>query len=169
MLARFKVVSAQELSRVELPRIEEIVKVVIVSGFFNPLHGGHLDMIEAADKLGDKLIVVVNNDVQQRIKKGTVILTEQNRARLINALKYVDEVIIAIDNDSSVIKTLEMIAKKYPEDGLIFANGGDRDSVTAIPESAVCDEYNIQMIFGVGGTGKTDSSTRINQALGYEK
>jgi len=144
-------------------------KIVIVSGFFNPLHGGHLNMIEAASELGDKLIVVVNNDVQQVIKKDKVILTEQNRARLMNAIKHVDEVVIAIDSDPPVIKTLEMIAKKYPDDELIFANGGDRDSVKAIPEGEVCGKYHIKMVFGVGGNEKADSSTRINQALGHKK
>lgn len=145
------------------------MKIVIVSGFFNPLHGGHLDMIEAAARLGDKLIVVVNNDVQQVLKKDKIILLEQNRARLMAALRDVDEVVIAVDQDPPVIKTLEQIAKKYPTDELIFANGGDRDSEKAIPETAICRQYGIQMIFGVGGMEKADSSTRINQALGHKK
>jgi cytidyltransferase-like protein len=145
------------------------MKRIIVSGFFNPLHGGHLDMIEEAASLGDKLIVVVNNDVQQVIKKDKVILTQENRARLIGALRHVDEVIVAIDQDPPVIRTLEHIATKYPDDELIFANGGDRDSEAAIPEGEVCRTYNIQMIFGVGGNEKADSSTRINQALGHRK
>jgi len=143
--------------------------IVIVSGFFNPLHGGHLDMIEEAATMGDKLIVVVNNDVQQVLKKDKVILSEQNRARLIAALKPVDEVMIAVDNDPPVIETLEIIAKKYPNDQLIFANGGDRDSEKAIPETEICRRYGIKMVFGVGGMEKADSSTRINQALGHKK
>lgn len=145
------------------------MKVVIVSGFFNPLHGGHLDMIEAAALLGDKLIVVVNNDIQQVIKKGKVILNEQNRARLIGALRVVDETVIAIDEEPPVIKTLQMIALQHPDDELIFANGGDRDSEKAIPETEVCRDYKIKMVFGVGGMEKADSSTRINQANGHEK
>ena len=145
------------------------MKIVIVSGFFNPLHGGHLDMIEAAAKMGDKLIVVVNNDEQQILKKDKVILSEQNRARLIGALRCVDEVMIAIDTDPPVIKTLEKIAQKYPDDELVFANGGDRDSEKAIPEGEVCRKYGIEMVFGVGGIEKADSSTRINQALGHKK
>ena len=99
------------------------MKVTIVSGFFNPLHGGHLDMIEAAALMGDKLIVVVNNDVQQIIKKGKVILNEQNRARLLGALRVVDEVVIAVDEDPTVVRTLQMIALQHPDDDLIFANG----------------------------------------------
>jgi len=149
------------------------MKIIIESGFFNPLHGGHLDMIEAGAKMGDKLIVIVNNDEQQVIKKGKVILTELNRARLIGALRDVDEVMVSIDQDPTVIKSLEAIAKKYPHDELVFANGGDRDSEKAIPEGEVCHKYNIEMVFGVGfkirGLTKPDSSTRINQALGHDK
>lgn len=142
---------------------------MIVSGFFNPLHGGHLDMIEAARDLGDRLIVIVNNDIQQVMKKDKIILSEDNRARLIEALRHVDEVIIALDDDTTVIKSLQAIADKYPDDDLIFANGGDRDSEKAIPEGAICRKHNIEMIFGVGGTEKADSSTRINQAMGHKK
>lgn len=145
------------------------MKLVIVSGFFNPLHGGHLDMIEAASKLGDRLLVVVNNDVQQMIKKDKIILPEQNRYRLITALRDVDEVMLAIDQDPPVIETLRIIAQTHPYDKLIFANGGDRDSEKAIPETEVCREFDIEMVFGVGGMNKADSSTRINQALGHAK
>ena len=145
------------------------MKIVIVSGFFNPLHGGHLDMIEGGKALGDRLVVIVNNDIQQVMKKDKIILTEQNRARVLSALRHVDEVIIALDDDPTVIKSLEAIANKYPEDDLIFANGGDRDSEKAIPEGVICRKHNIQMIFGVGGDEKSDSSTRINQAMGHKK
>ena len=145
------------------------MKIVIVSGFFNPLHGGHLDMIEAGANLGDKLIVIVNNDIQQVMKKDKVILSEQNRLRLIEALRYTDEAMIALDEDPTVIKTLEAIARMYPDDELIFANGGDRDSEKAVPETDVCRLHNIEMVFGVGGDNKADSSTRINQALGHNK
>ena len=145
------------------------MKVVIVSGFFNPLHGGHLDMIEAAAKMGDRLIVIVNNDRQQVEKKGKVILVETSRARLLRALRVVDEVFIAIDDDMTVIKSLDFLASQYPDDELVFANGGDRDSTKVVPETDVCTQNNIEMVFGVGGNNKADSSTRINQAMGHEK
>lgn len=145
------------------------MKLVIVSGFFNPLHGGHLDMIEAAAKLGDRLVVVVNNDVQQMIKKDKIILSQENRYRLITALRGVDEVILATDEDPTVIETLRLIAKTHPYDELIFANGGDRSAPEVVPEKEVCDEYGIRLVYGVGGTNKADSSTRINQALGHAK
>lgn len=145
------------------------MKLVIVSGFFNPLHGGHLDMIQAAAKLGDRLLVIVNNDAQQILKKDKIILPQENRYRLMTALRDVDEVMLAVDQDPPVIETLGIIAKTHPYDKLIFANGGDRDSEKAIPETEVCREYGIEMVFGVGGTVKSDSSTRINQALGHQK
>ena len=144
------------------------MKRVIVSGFFNPLHGGHLDMIEAASSMGDWLIVVVNNDKQQILKKGKIILDQNNRTRLMNSIKHVDEVILAVDEDPTVIETMRMIAEKYSDDTLIFAQGGDRDSDKVNPEAEVCAEYGIKVVYGVGGTNKADSSTRINQATGHE-
>lgn len=143
------------------------MKRVIVSGYFNPLHGGHLDMIEEAAKMGDSLLVIVNNDRQQILKKGKIILDEANRLRLIRALKGVDQVVLSIDEDPTIIKTLELVAGQHPGDQLIFANGGDRDSEKEIPEAEVCREYGIEMRFDAG-EGKPDSSTRINQALGHE-
>ena len=143
------------------------MKRVIVSGYFNPLHGGHLDMIEEAAKMGDSLVVIVNNDRQQVLKKGKIILDEANRLRLMRALKGVDQVVLSIDEDPTIIKTLELVASQHPGDQLIFANGGDRDSEREIPEAAVCRQYGIEMRFDAG-EGKPDSSTRINQALGHE-
>ena len=149
------------------------MKRVIVSGFFNPLHGGHLDMIEAAKAMGDYLIVIVNNDIHQMTKKGKIILDENNRARLMASLRDVDEVIIGIDGESPTwpsTETLRLIADKYPNDELIFANGGDRPDSDALPgpEAELCRERGIKMVFGAGGDVKADSSTRINQAVGHE-
>lgn len=144
------------------------MKLVIVSGYFNPLHGGHLDMFEAAAELGDRLLVVVNNDKQQILKKGKIILAQENRYRLVHALHVVDEVILSIDDEPSVINTLEIIARTHPYDELIFANGGDRNSDKEILEADICKKYGIRLEFGVGGDTKVDSSTRINQALGVQ-
>jgi len=144
------------------------MKIVIVSGYFNPLHGGHLDMIEAAKAMGDKLVVIVNNDVQQMQKKGKIILDQNNRVRLMSALRDVDEVVLSVDEDPTVINTLQKIADNYPNDELVFANGGDRDSTKEVPETEVCEKNGIEMVFGAG-VGKPDSSTRINQALGHEQ
>lgn len=130
-------------------------------------------MIEAAKQLGDYLIVVVNNDKAQVIKKGKVILNEQNRMRLMRALRDVDEVMLSIDEDLGQAHTLRKIREQYPEDALIFANGGDRDpSKHGLPESETqaCMDCDIETVFGVGSheIEKRDSSTRINQALGLQ-
>lgn len=149
------------------------MKRVIVSGYFNPLHGGHLDLFEAAAKLGEYLIVVVNNDKQAVMKKGKIILDEQNRLRLVAALRDVDEAMLSIDDDPSQTESLRAIRKKYPDDELVFANGGDRREGLSLPENEfnMCQQCNIEMVFGVGShdVEKRDSSTRINQALGHEK
>lgn len=125
-------------------------------------------MIEAARGLAEGLIVVVNNDKQQLLKKGKIILDETNRVRLIRSLRDVDEVVLSIDEEPPVIKTLEMIAKQHEKDELIFCNGGDRNSHQDIPETEVCKKYGIETVFGVGGATKADSSTRINQSTGHE-
>jgi len=140
----------------------------IVSGFFSPLHEGHLNMIEAAADLGDRLVVIVNNNEQQLAKKGQIVMDEQIRLRIVKALRLVDDAFIAVDSDRTVSASLALIAKKYADHDLIFANGGDRASTAVVPESAVCEANGIEMIFGVGGTDKADSSTRINMALGIE-
>lgn len=131
-------------------------------------------MIEAAAQLGDNLICLVNNDKQQLLKKGKIILDEDNRVRLMRALRDVDEVVLSIDEDPSQTKTLEVVANAYPNDELIFANGGDRSDKDRLPgaEGDMCIAKGIQMVFGVGtdvrGLVKPDSSTRINQELGRE-
>lgn len=127
-------------------------------------------MIEAAAALGDKLVVIVNNDAQQLLKKGKIILDEQNRLRLMSALQVVDEVVLAVDQGPSVIETLKLLADNYPSDELVFANGGDRNSDKVVPESDICHQRGIQMLFGVGSheVEKRDSSTRINQATNHE-
>ncbi len=141
---------------------------VIVSGFFSPLHIGHLDMIDAAAEAGDRLVVIVNNNQQQIAKKGQLILDEADRLRIVQSLRVVDEAFIAIDDDRTVSESLRAIAEKYPNDRVIFANGGDRKDGAVVPESDVCREFNIEMIFDMGGNEKADSSTRINMALGIE-
>ncbi len=150
------------------------MKIVIVSGYFNPLHGGHLDMIEEAAKLGDRLIVSVNNDKAQMMKKGKIILDEQNRARLMRSLRLVDEVIVSVDEDLGQALSLRKIRELYPDDELIFANGGDRDpNKHALPENEMqaIEDCNIKAVFGVGSSEveKRDSSSRINKENGNEE
>jgi cytidyltransferase-like protein len=137
----------------------------IVSGYFNPLHVGHLRMMEAARALTGHLIVIVNNDAQQLMKKGRIILPLDDRLEIVRALRVTDEAIAAVDDDATVKRTLRAIREKYPHTALIFANGGDRSSAARISEAATCEELQIELRFGVGGEEKADSSTRIITAL----
>ena len=117
--------------------------VVAVSGYFDPMHVGHLEYLQLASKLGDKLIVIVNNNYQAELKKGEFFMHEKDRMEIVAALKCVDEVFLSIDRDSSVCKSLEAVKPN------IFANGGDR-SLEEIPETAVMKKYNIKMVDGLG-------------------
>ena len=128
--------------------------IVVVSGYFTLLHVGHLRLFEEAKRLGDKLIVIVNNDEQLKRKKGSVLVTEENRAELIKGFRCVDEVVIAIDKNKTVCKTLKMIKPT------IFANGGDRVTDN-VPEVEVCNDLGIELVWNVGHGGKVDSSTRL--------
>ena len=126
--------------------------IVIVSGYFSPLHCGHLDYLEEAATAGDRLVVIVNNNDQQILKKGKLIMDQEDRLRIVKALSVVDEAIISIDNDRSVERTLALIAKSNENSDLIFGNGGDRNSLEDIPEGDVCHKYGIETIFN--GTDK---------------
>ena len=141
--------------------------LVIVSGYFGPIHVGHLDYIEAGAAHGDELFVIVNNNLQQELKKGKVIIDEADRERIVAALRVVDHTMIAIDQDGTVSESIEQIAQKFPDHRIIFGNGGDRGpDGDPVPEHDVCDKYGIEMIFGMGGTNKADSSTRLISELG---
>ncbi len=142
--------------------------VVVVSGYFNPIHIGHIRMLEAARSLGDKLVVVVNNDRQQLLKKGKVIMGEDERLEVVSAIRYVDEALVAIDDDPTIIRTLDQVATENTGARIIFANGGDRQSAHDVPETEVCERHGIEMLFGVGGFEKLNSSSNINQIRGAE-
>ena len=143
--------------------------LVIVSGYFYPVHIGHLKLLKEAKKLGDKLIVIVNNDKQQILKKGKIIMNEKERLEIAKAIKYVDEVFLSVDEDAPVINSVEAVAKANSHfNKIIFANGGDRESRKVVPETPICEKYNIEMKFGVGGTDKPNSSSSINQLRGVE-
>ncbi len=151
------------------PLPASVRRVAVVSGYFNPLHIGHLDMMESARALADALVVIVNNDAQQVMKKGKVITDETDRLRIVNALRVADAALVAVDEDGSVAASLEVIHAAYPGLELTFCNGGDRSpggDPVPTAESSVCERLGITMVWGVGGEAKADSSTRINEALG---
>lgn len=132
-------------------------KIIITSGYFNPLHIGHINLIREAKNLADFLIVIVNNDKQVKMKGSVPFMPEQERIEIIKALRYADEVILSIDKDKSVCESLKKIAKKYPGSKLFFANGGDRHAGN-IPETEILRKFNIKTVDNVGG-GKIQSSS----------
>ena len=126
------------------------MKKVAISGYFDPIHVGHLEYIEMSKKLGDYLIVIVNNNKQCVLKKGKPFMDEMDRIKIIKAIKWVDEVFLCVDEDSTVCKSLEKIK---PD---IFTNGGDRHN-TEIPEAVVCRKYGIELIDGMGNKIRSSS------------
>ncbi len=126
------------------------MKRVAVSGYFDPIHIGHLEYLKLAKELGDKLVVIVNNNDQCVLKKGKPFMDELDRVEIVKSLKMVDEVFLSIDKDKTVCASLEEIK---PD---IFANGGDR-STGEVPESSICKKYNIEMIDGLGDKIRSSS------------
>ena len=125
-------------------------KAIIVSGYFNPLHKGHLDLFEKAKEVGDILIVIVNNDKQREMKGSQFFQNEKERIRIIRALSVVDMAWISIDEDSTQNATLKvMVDKFFGSMKLAFANGGDQNNNT-IPEAEICKMFDIELIDGLG-------------------
>ena len=137
-----------------------MTKVVAASGYFDPLHIGHLEYLEKARKLGNKLIVIINNDFQTKMKKGFVFMSQEDRMKIIKALKYVDDVFLSIDNDESVRKSLELLKPN------IFAKGGDR-KINEIPETPICRKLGIEIVDGLGE--KIRASSDLIKKLQEEK
>lgn len=136
------------------------MKTVCVSGGFDPVHVGHLRMFKKAKELGDKLIVILNNDNWLRAKKGYVFMSEKDRKEILESFRCVDEVILSYHEscpkDMSVCAELEVIG---PD---IFANGGDRKHDN-IPEYELCKDFNIELAFNVGGEKICSSSELVER------
>jgi glycerol-3-phosphate cytidylyltransferase/D-beta-D-heptose 7-phosphate kinase/D-beta-D-heptose 1-phosphate adenosyltransferase len=139
----------------------------IVSGYFGPLHRGHVDLFEAARERTGYLIVIVNNDQQQILKKGRLIQPAADRVRIVRALRVVDDAVEAVESGPGMVESLDLVRSRYPETQLEFCNGGDRTDVDALPADEVeaARRNDITLHYGVGGFDKADSSTRILAAL----
>jgi cytidyltransferase-like protein len=132
--------------------VKEIVKkkAVIVSGYFNPIHKGHIEYFNAAKKLGDALFVIVNNDTQRELKGSKEFQTQKERVFIVENIKATDKVFLAIDNDRTVCETIKHIHKTESQQyDLAFANGGDQNN-SSIPEAPICAELNIELLDGLG-------------------
>jgi glycerol-3-phosphate cytidylyltransferase/D-beta-D-heptose 7-phosphate kinase/D-beta-D-heptose 1-phosphate adenosyltransferase len=141
-------------------------RVAIVSGYFNPIHIGHLRMIKAARELAPYLLVIVNNDKQQLLKKGRILMAQDDRHAIVAELRCVDEAIVAVDDDKTVVASLRHVRELHPGAELLFCNGGDRSPTgDPAPEAILEDEIGLRMLYGVGGEEKADSSSRINEEL----
>ncbi len=135
------------------------MKVIAVSGYFDPLHIGHIELFKLAKALGDKLIVIVNNNEQTEMKKGKYFMHVEERAKIIQELACVDEVFISVDKDRTVRESLRTVKPH------IFANGGDRRN-DEIPEAVICRELGIEIVDGLGN--KIQSSSELVKRF-YEK
>ena len=133
------------------------LKVIIVSGYFNPLHKGHLELFEKAKTKGDKLWVIINSDVQRELKGSKAFMEEDERVIIVTAIGIVDKTLIAIDKDKTQCETLCFLANKYGDEyDLFFANGGDQNN-NSIPEATVCKEKGIGLIEGLGDKVQSSS------------
>ena len=125
-------------------------KVIIVSGYFNPIHKGHLEYFNYAKAQADKLFVIVNNDYQRELKGSREFQDENERMIIVSNIKAVDKAVLSIDTDRTVCKTIESIAGEFGNEfDLGFANGGDQEN-HSIPEAPICKDLHIELIDGLG-------------------
>ena len=138
-------------------------KAVIVSGYFNPLHKGHLEYFNNAKLLTDELFVIVNNDYQRELKGSKPFQDEEERLLIVSNIKAVDKAILSIDQDRTVCETIRLLANEYGADyDLAFANGGDQNNDT-IPEIPVCKKLGVALIDGLGD--KIQSSSLLLEKI----
>ena len=125
-------------------------KAIIVSGYFNPLHKGHIEYFHKAKAHGDLLLVIVNNDQQRALKGSKEFMLEEERVLIVNELAVSDKVFLSVDQDRTVCATLEKIQKEFSKQfELYFANGGDQNN-QSIPELPVCEQLGINLLEGLG-------------------
>ena len=137
----------------------EMDKIILVSGGFDPVHSGHIKLIEEASRYG-KIVVLLNSDKWLQNKKGKAFLPFEERKIIMSALKNVIDVIVCGEIDNTCIDGMKKVIKKYPDNIIKFANGGDRNNKST-PESVFCKNNNIETLWGIGGENKSNSSSWI--------
>ena len=141
------------------------MKKVVVSGGFDPVHIGHLEMLKQAKKIGCHLTVILNSDKFLLEKKGFVFMNFRERKKILLGFECVDKVIKCIDQDNTVRETIKGLKEKNQID--IFANGGDRKDEKDIPEYEVCKKLGVKMVFDVGGNKIQSSSKLLKPFINY--
>jgi D-beta-D-heptose 7-phosphate kinase/D-beta-D-heptose 1-phosphate adenosyltransferase len=132
-------------------------KAIIVSGYFNPIHKGHIEYFQNAKASGDKLFVIVNSDFQRALKGSKEFQDESERVFIVENLRLVDKCFLSIDQDRTVVESIKMIFNEFGNEyRLAFANGGDQNNDT-IPERPICEELGIELIDGLGGKIQSSS------------
>lgn len=137
-----------------------MTKYYIVSGGFDPIHEGHIEMIKASASRSDGVILLLNSDEWLCRKKGKNFMNYNTRKVICENLKGVIDVLAFNDSDNSACDGIHKARIKYPDSNLVFANGGDRTKEN-IPESAICKQLGVELEFGVGGENKANSSSWI--------
>lgn len=138
--------------------------IMILSGGFNPVHKGHIRLFKAAKNMAYKVIVGLNSDSWMVRKYGKTFMNYAERAEIISAIKYVDDVIPFNDDDETAIDLLIRVQRLYPSCSIAFGNGGDR-TIKNTPENGFCDAYKIDMVFGLGGEKVQSSSKLIDSSI----
>ena len=125
-------------------------KVIIVSGYFNPIHKGHLEYFEKAKEQGDQLWVIVNNDYQRALKGSKEFQNEDERLAIVQAIRTVDLALLSIDQDRTVTESIKHIYSVFGlQHEFYFANGGDQNN-NSIPEARICEELGVHLLDGLG-------------------
>ena len=138
-------------------------QAVIVSGYFNPIHKGHIEYFNLAKSRAEELFVIVNNDAQRALKGSKEFQDEAERMIIVSNIKAVDKAVLSVDQDRTVCKTIEKIVNDYGDDYTFsFANGGDQNN-QSIPEVPVCERLNVTLIDGLGDKIQSSSILLKNQ------
>jgi cytidyltransferase-like protein len=139
-------------SNVRLNKLKIILlkKAIIVSGYFNPVHKGHIEYFQNAKQNGDELFVIVNSDIQRALKGSKEFQDEKERVFIVESLRLVDKCFLSIDIDRTVVESIKMIFNQFGNEyQLAFANGGDQNN-DIIPERPICEELGIELLDGLG-------------------